>query len=333
MSGAPVTADKVIEVLRHACLQLERTPGFVETTGEEGLRDALLVALNGALIGQAFGETYNRRGKTDILVRSGGLNVFIAECKLYGGPAGLRKAIDQLLGYTGWRERRIGLIVFVRSTTMTTAIKAAREVLKGISAVQKVEAVDGNDSELSVLAIHPEDPDVTLELSVQLVNLPGPSKRGDLAGGDVADREKTLEEVLAAQGVPGSDAELAYQSHATPPGLDLPHHPRSLVRLEKITSEGRSAVDAIPLSPEAARKHAPAGKLEFEDSEAADQALRRAMHAVQGNGRPPRQGGPEVRDRQGCAAWALAVPATNQHRPWRARGADGIRPDRPPRGE
>ncbi len=31
--------------------------------------------------GQATGETFNKSGKTDILVRDGDRNVFVAECK------------------------------------------------------------------------------------------------------------------------------------------------------------------------------------------------------------------------------------------------------------
>jgi hypothetical protein len=43
------------------------------------------VQLNGAFKGQATGETFNFQGKTDILIRFEGKNVFIAECKFWKG--------------------------------------------------------------------------------------------------------------------------------------------------------------------------------------------------------------------------------------------------------
>jgi hypothetical protein len=45
---------------------------------------------------QAGGELFNGDGKTDILVRVDGRNVFIAECKIWNGPKNFNDAIDQL---------------------------------------------------------------------------------------------------------------------------------------------------------------------------------------------------------------------------------------------
>jgi hypothetical protein len=46
--------------------------------GEEDLRSHFLVQLNGVFQGQATGETFNFQGKTDILIRVEGRNVFMA---------------------------------------------------------------------------------------------------------------------------------------------------------------------------------------------------------------------------------------------------------------
>jgi hypothetical protein len=45
-------------------------------------------------------------GKTDILIRDNDKNIFIAECKFWGGPKLFKETIDQLLGYTSWRDTK-----------------------------------------------------------------------------------------------------------------------------------------------------------------------------------------------------------------------------------
>ena len=65
---------------------MERSPSAFESMGEEDLRTHFLVQLNGHYEGQATGETFNYEGKTDILIRTEGRNIFIAECKYWGGP-------------------------------------------------------------------------------------------------------------------------------------------------------------------------------------------------------------------------------------------------------
>ena len=42
--------------------------------------------------GQATGETFNAAGKTDILLRIDGKNVFIGECKFWKGPKAFRNS-------------------------------------------------------------------------------------------------------------------------------------------------------------------------------------------------------------------------------------------------
>lgn len=94
---------------------LERTPGTLAKLAEEELRDLLLAHLNGYWQGAAGGELFNGSGKTDILIRSGDRNVFIAECKVWTGPKAVEEAIDQLLGYLVWRDSKAALIFFIRT--------------------------------------------------------------------------------------------------------------------------------------------------------------------------------------------------------------------------
>ena len=79
---------------------------------EEEIRDHFLIHLNGHYEGQATGETFNQTGKTDIIIKDGGRNVFIAECKFWGGGKAFGSIIDQLLGYTSWRDTKTAIFLF-----------------------------------------------------------------------------------------------------------------------------------------------------------------------------------------------------------------------------
>jgi hypothetical protein len=64
-----------------------------------------------------FGVPTNVRsaqGKTDILIRIDGKNIFIAECKFWTGPKGFTETIDQLLGYLSWRDTKAAIVMFNR---------------------------------------------------------------------------------------------------------------------------------------------------------------------------------------------------------------------------
>jgi hypothetical protein len=86
---------------------MERTPAVYRTHEEEQLRDQLLTMLNTRYQGQATGETFNAAGKTDILVRVDDRNVFIGECKWWGGPKAFAEAMQQLYGYSTWRDTKL----------------------------------------------------------------------------------------------------------------------------------------------------------------------------------------------------------------------------------
>lgn len=84
---------------------MERRASAFRTMGEEDLRQHFLVQLNGQYEGQATGETFNYEGKTDILIRADGKNIFIAECKFWTGPAGLYKLKGHQIGPSGFQSR------------------------------------------------------------------------------------------------------------------------------------------------------------------------------------------------------------------------------------
>jgi hypothetical protein len=108
---------------------IERTPSVFVNMDEEGIRVHFLVQLNGQYEGQATGETFNGAGKTDILVRVGDRNIFIAECKSWDGPKSLRDAIDQFLGYATWRDSKMAIFLFNRTRQLSMVLARVPEVV------------------------------------------------------------------------------------------------------------------------------------------------------------------------------------------------------------
>src|SRR5262249_16674352 len=115
--------DHILSVISHMTKVIERSPNAFATMREEDLRNHFLVQLNGQYEGQATGETFNFQGKTDILLRVDNRNVFRAECKFWEGPAALTEAIDQVLGYTSWRDTKVALLVFNRRKNLSAVLE------------------------------------------------------------------------------------------------------------------------------------------------------------------------------------------------------------------
>lgn len=124
------TYDHILMVIQNMAHVMERSPSAFRDMGEEDIRQHFLVQLNGQYEGGASGETFNVSGKTDILLRVSGRNVFIAECKFWNGPKHFGETIDQLLSYTAWRDTKTAILIFNRDTSLTT-------VLAGVDAETK----------------------------------------------------------------------------------------------------------------------------------------------------------------------------------------------------
>lgn len=120
-------ALKVVQNMTHV---MERSPEAFKSMDEEALRQSFLMQLNGQFEGKATGETFNMGGKTDILLREADRNVFIAECKIWKGPKGFNDAIDQLLGYTTWRDSKTAILVFIRGTDTSKVLSGVDVTVK-----------------------------------------------------------------------------------------------------------------------------------------------------------------------------------------------------------
>jgi hypothetical protein len=105
----------ILNVINNMTLVMERSPTAFKEMGEEDIRQHYLVQLNGHFEGAATGETFNHQGKTDILIRVEGKNIFIAECKFWHGEKQFIETIDQILSYLSWRDTKAAVILFNRN--------------------------------------------------------------------------------------------------------------------------------------------------------------------------------------------------------------------------
>jgi hypothetical protein len=121
--------EHILDVMRMQSRQMSQSPKTYSDMGEEDRRQTLVATLNTHFEGRAHAEAFNNEGKTDILIRYEGRNLFICECKFWTGPEGFRDTIDQLFRYVGWRDTKLAMVLFVREKALTALLNKAKATL------------------------------------------------------------------------------------------------------------------------------------------------------------------------------------------------------------
>lgn len=118
--------QEILKIINDAGKNWERYPSTYQGKGEEDLRDQLLFILqpNFQIEGSATGESFNKAGKTDILIKWQSHNAFVAECKFWGGAKKYLETISQLLGYLTWRDSKAAVIIFDQNKNVSAALQA-----------------------------------------------------------------------------------------------------------------------------------------------------------------------------------------------------------------
>lgn len=158
----------VIENMTHV---MERSPTAFASMGEEDIRQHFLVQLNGQFEGQATGETFNFQGKTDILIRADGRNIFIAECKFWRGEKAYLETIDQILGYLSWRDTKAALIVFNRNKDFTAVLKATQTATDSHPHKKRGPSQEG-ETRFRYVFGNPSDHNREITITVMAFNVP-----------------------------------------------------------------------------------------------------------------------------------------------------------------
>ncbi len=133
---------------------------------EERLRDQVLAML-GNVYGPTTGESFSKRGKSDIyLPWDGGNPVFLAECKWWRGPKAFTdNDLPQLLDrYVVWRDTHAAMILFIRNKDATAVIAKAVDIIRSHDRyLRDAETIEG----APVFVLHKDgDPDREIKLAV-----------------------------------------------------------------------------------------------------------------------------------------------------------------------
>lgn len=122
--------QQILKIAHDVGKQFERLPSTYVGKDEEHLRDHFLLILEPNFEGSATGETFNKKGKTDILLRHDGSNVFVAELKYWHGKKAYLETITQLLSYLTWRDSKAAVIVFVSNKEFSPVLSVIESETK-----------------------------------------------------------------------------------------------------------------------------------------------------------------------------------------------------------
>lgn len=180
-STAGEIVPTVNEEIYHEILQtvydmgkvFERLPSTYAGKSEEMLRDHLILQLEPRSEGSTTGETFNKSGRTDILIRYENSNIFVAECKFWNGKAGHLEAINQLLSYLTWRDSKTAIIYFVKRKEITPVVDEIAESTKMHSCC--VRRLDTKHDSWQMFEFHlPNDLGCKVKVAILTFHIPEP---------------------------------------------------------------------------------------------------------------------------------------------------------------
>lgn len=161
--------EDILQLLYNVGKNMEKKPSLYIGKDEEGLRDQFIFILETRYDGvTATGETFNRSGKTDILLKysKDSSNLFVAECKLWHGSSEFHKAIDQLFeNYLTWRDSKVAILLFVKNKDFSKVLTTIRSETPSHSLFVK-ESSNRGESSFSYIFSLPQDRNKEVYLEV-----------------------------------------------------------------------------------------------------------------------------------------------------------------------
>lgn len=161
----------ILKVVYDAGKSMEKKPALYINKDEEGLRDQFLFILETRYEGiTATGETFNKRGKTDIILKysADNSNLFVAECKFWKGASEFHQAINQLFDrYLTWRDSKVALMFFVQNKDFTRVLETVKEESKKHEYFKETVKYRG-ESSFSYIYRLPNDLDKEVYLEILL---------------------------------------------------------------------------------------------------------------------------------------------------------------------
>jgi len=162
--------NHILSVLRGMSKVIERSPKSFLSLDEEAIRTHFLLQLNGHYEGNATGETFNKSGKTDILIRVEDRNIFIGECKFWKGPKSFDDAISQLLGYLAWRDTKCALLIFNKNKNSSEVADKMNKIMSERAECKRILEVNP-EGDSKYVFIKEDDPGREIIITTQLYDL------------------------------------------------------------------------------------------------------------------------------------------------------------------
>lgn len=163
--------EHILSVLENMVGVMEQSPGAFREIDEESLRTHFLVQLNGHFSGDATGETFNYEGKSDILIKVDGKNIFVGECKFWTGEKGYLETLDQVLSYLSWRDTKAAVLVFNRNRDFSGVLAKIEEATPSHPSFKKMTR-KRSESSWTYLFGHKDDANREITITVQAYNVP-----------------------------------------------------------------------------------------------------------------------------------------------------------------
>ncbi|QAY97046.1 hypothetical protein CWB41_15960 [Methylovirgula ligni] len=161
----------ILEIMDNMTKVMEQSPHTFVKMGEEDIRTHFLVQLNGQYQGQATGETFNYEGKTDIIIKSAGRNIFIAECKIWRGEKVFIETVDQLLSYLSWRDTKASVVIFNRNKNTSGVITTIRAAMENYSHKKRGPTIE-SETRLRYVLGNPGDTNREIVMTIMVYDIP-----------------------------------------------------------------------------------------------------------------------------------------------------------------
>jgi len=124
--------ENILKLCHSFSIEAERCARSYTQMGEIQIRDVLITLLNPLFDGNVTGETFNKKGKTDLLIRINNKNIFIVECKIWRGPKTLIEAKDQLFNYIPFEDTKAAIFLFSKRKYFSKVLNKIEVIMKKV---------------------------------------------------------------------------------------------------------------------------------------------------------------------------------------------------------
>ncbi|HEX9805102.1 MAG TPA: hypothetical protein VGA67_05460 [Candidatus Dojkabacteria bacterium] len=162
--------SEILYLIKAMASTMEKSPSAFSDMDEESIRFHFLVNLNSIFEGDARGEIFNHKGKTDILITHKGKNIFISELKFWKGAESFKDTIEQILGYTAWRDTKTCIILLNKNKQLSKVLKQIPDLVK--ESMNYVGTESESETEFRYKFHHNNDKDKLLTLTVLVFEVP-----------------------------------------------------------------------------------------------------------------------------------------------------------------